>query len=182
MLGHCKCSSSLLRKGIKKKVTPGSTKWGTAETAIHGGEYIFRKAVVETKLDQLRCDVGSTYHGLERSFFLAIYKKAPPLDLNLLSLFPLHSFLLHSFMYNLLSLAAFALGSLAVSSSAAPTGGGNGSTVVAVNSDTDFCLFLPPQPGLEVATHEDDGVSFCLNPSTVPGSRQMPDGKTSMNI
>lgn len=69
MLGHCKCSSSLLRKGIKKKVTPGSTKWGTAETAIHGGEYIFRKAVVETKLDQLRCDVGSTYHGLERSFF-----------------------------------------------------------------------------------------------------------------
>lgn len=78
---------------------------------------------------------------------------------------------------HLLSLATFALGSFAVSA-AAPTGnGGGGSTEVALNSDTDFCLFLPPQPGLEVATHEDDGVSFCLNPSTVPGSRQMPDGK-----
>ncbi|KAI8340632.1 hypothetical protein BC941DRAFT_417736 [Chlamydoabsidia padenii] len=47
---------------------------------------------------------------------------------------------------------------------------------VQVTSANDFCLFLPPQPGLEVAVNEDNGVPFCMNPTTVQGSQPFPQG------
>ncbi|KAG2175400.1 hypothetical protein INT43_001047 [Umbelopsis isabellina] len=66
------------------------------------------------------------------------------------------------------------------SSAAAPstTASGN-STSVAIKlvSESDFCLFLPPQPGLEVATNEDNGIPFCSNGSNdVPGAKNFPQG------
>ncbi|KAI8379633.1 uncharacterized protein BYT42DRAFT_496572, partial [Radiomyces spectabilis] len=47
---------------------------------------------------------------------------------------------------------------------------------VLIHSDSDFCLFLPPQPGLDVATNEDNGIPFCTNPDNVPGSKPFPEG------
>lgn len=66
------------------------------------------------------------------------------------------------------------------SAAAAPstTASGN-STANAIKlvSDSDFCLFLPPQPGLEVATNEDNGIPFCSNGSNdVPGAQNFPQG------
>ncbi|KAL1926099.1 hypothetical protein VTP01DRAFT_6136 [Rhizomucor pusillus] len=49
-------------------------------------------------------------------------------------------------------------------------------TQVAVNSLSDFCLFLPPKPGMEIAPNEDIGISFCLKPSTISGSKALPAG------
>ncbi|ORY97462.1 hypothetical protein BCR43DRAFT_489809 [Syncephalastrum racemosum] len=45
-----------------------------------------------------------------------------------------------------------------------------------LNSESDFCLFLPPQPGLEVATHEDDGIPFCTTAGAVPNAQAFPQG------
>ncbi|KAI9266603.1 hypothetical protein BDA99DRAFT_506138 [Phascolomyces articulosus] len=47
---------------------------------------------------------------------------------------------------------------------------------VLIHSGDDFCLFLPPQPGLEVAPHEKDGIPFCSSANEVPGATQFPDG------
>ncbi|CAO3578868.1 unnamed protein product [Absidia cylindrospora] len=47
---------------------------------------------------------------------------------------------------------------------------------VQITSPNDFCLFLPPQPGADVATTEDDGIAFCMNPATVQGSQVFPQG------
>lgn len=47
---------------------------------------------------------------------------------------------------------------------------------VQLTSPNDFCLFLPPEPGLEVAINEDNGKPFCLNPATVPDSKPFPQG------
>jgi hypothetical protein len=55
------------------------------------------------------------------------------------------------------------------------TQSGNGPQVQ-LTSAMDFCLFLPPQPGLEVAVNEDNGVPFCLDPATVQGSQPFPQG------
>jgi hypothetical protein len=66
------------------------------------------------------------------------------------------------------------------SSAAAPstTASGNStSNAIKLVSDSDFCLFLPPQPGLEVATNEDNGIPFCSNGSNdVPGAQNFPNG------
>ncbi|ORX50127.1 hypothetical protein DM01DRAFT_1384862 [Hesseltinella vesiculosa] len=45
-----------------------------------------------------------------------------------------------------------------------------------VISATEFCLFLPPQPGLEVAINEDNGIPFCMDPSSVPNAQPFPQG------
>ncbi|KAI9493933.1 hypothetical protein BDB00DRAFT_905710 [Zychaea mexicana] len=47
---------------------------------------------------------------------------------------------------------------------------------VVIHSGDDFCLFLPPQPGLEVASHENDGAPFCSISNDVPGASQFPQG------
>lgn len=55
------------------------------------------------------------------------------------------------------------------------TQSGNGPQVQ-LTSANDFCLFLPPQPGLEVAVNEDNGVPFCMNTASVQGSQPFPQG------
>ncbi|KAI8063145.1 hypothetical protein BC940DRAFT_278101 [Gongronella butleri] len=45
-----------------------------------------------------------------------------------------------------------------------------------INNATDFCLFLPPQPGLQVAINEDNGIPFCMINGTVPQSQPFPQG------
>ncbi|KAI8099778.1 uncharacterized protein BX664DRAFT_253954, partial [Halteromyces radiatus] len=47
---------------------------------------------------------------------------------------------------------------------------------VQLTSENDFCLFLPPAPGLEVAINEDNGIPYCMNPTTVQGSKPFPQG------
>lgn len=47
---------------------------------------------------------------------------------------------------------------------------------VMINSGQDFCLFLPPQPGLEVAPHESDGKPFCSQEGAITGAQKFPDG------
>ena len=53
---------------------------------------------------------------------------------------------------------------------------GDGKQVL-INSENDFCLFLPPEPGLEVAPYETEGVPFCQSANEVPGAQQFPEGK-----
>ncbi|KAI8139261.1 hypothetical protein BJV82DRAFT_522002 [Fennellomyces sp. T-0311] len=50
------------------------------------------------------------------------------------------------------------------------------STEIAIHSGDDFCLFLPPQPGLEVAPYEDIGKPFCSKQDGVPGAEAFPEG------
>ncbi|KAH8550315.1 hypothetical protein BGW37DRAFT_404203, partial [Umbelopsis sp. PMI_123] len=51
------------------------------------------------------------------------------------------------------------------------------SNAIKLVSESDFCLFLPPQPGLEVATNEDNGIPFCSNGSNdVSGAQPFPNG------
>jgi len=46
-----------------------------------------------------------------------------------------------------------------------------------VESTSDFCLFLPPTPGGDVATTEDFGVLYCAKgSSTAPGAKTFPSG------
>ena len=47
---------------------------------------------------------------------------------------------------------------------------------VLINSEDDFCLFLPPKPGLEVAPYETEGIPFCQSANEVPGAQQFPEG------
>lgn len=48
---------------------------------------------------------------------------------------------------------------------------------VVIHGQNAFCLFLPPQPGLEIAPYEDNGIPFCTDPSLSPNSKKFPDGK-----
>ncbi|GAA5815994.1 hypothetical protein MFLAVUS_009513 [Mucor flavus] len=50
------------------------------------------------------------------------------------------------------------------------------SPLTAVNSQQDFCLFLPPQPGLVVAVTENDGIPFCTKKDAVPKASEFPQG------
>lgn len=56
------------------------------------------------------------------------------------------------------------------------------SPLTAVNSQQDFCLFLPPQPGLGVAETENDGIPFCTKKDTVPKASEFPQGKEKIII
>lgn len=48
---------------------------------------------------------------------------------------------------------------------------------VAIKSQTDFCLFLPPHPGNDVATTEDFGVLYCAKGAAgAPGAKTFPSG------
>jgi len=63
------------------------------------------------------------------------------------------------------------------SDSPSSSGTSSSSNAIKLVSESDFCLFLPPQPGLEVATNEDNGIPFCSNgPTDVPGAKPFPDG------
>ncbi|KAG0737318.1 hypothetical protein G6F57_011805 [Rhizopus arrhizus] len=43
-----------------------------------------------------------------------------------------------------------------------------------INSQKDFCIFLPPQPGLVVAVNENNGIPFCFNQDAVPNATVFP--------
>ncbi|ORZ01645.1 hypothetical protein BCR43DRAFT_454292 [Syncephalastrum racemosum] len=47
---------------------------------------------------------------------------------------------------------------------------------VQITSDTNFCLFMTPQPGLEVATNEENGIPFCTQANGVPNAKTFPEG------
>lgn len=52
-----------------------------------------------------------------------------------------------------------------------------GHPLTTLNSQNDFCFFLPPKPGLVVAVNENNGIPFCVNKGTVPNSTPFPAGK-----
>lgn len=56
------------------------------------------------------------------------------------------------------------------------------SPLTAVNSQEDFCLFLPPQPGLNIRETENDSIPFCTKKDTVPKASEFPEGKKKANI
>lgn len=56
------------------------------------------------------------------------------------------------------------------------------SPLTAVNSQQDFCLFLPPQPGLVVAVTENDGIPFCTKKDAVPKASEFPQGNNNNKI
>lgn len=48
---------------------------------------------------------------------------------------------------------------------------------IALKSTSDFCLFLPPTPGADVATTEDFGVLYCAKGTAgAPGAKTFPSG------
>lgn len=51
------------------------------------------------------------------------------------------------------------------------------SPLTVVNSQEDFCLFLPPKPGLVVAVNENNGIPFCTIKNTVAKATVFPTGK-----
>ena len=74
---------------------------------------------------------------------------------------------------NLIVASLFAIAS-SFTAYAAPL---NSSTpLTTIESESDFCLFLPPQPGLVVAVNEDNGIPFCTNTSLVPNATEFPEG------
>ncbi|KAI7862260.1 hypothetical protein BDF14DRAFT_1886263 [Spinellus fusiger] len=48
--------------------------------------------------------------------------------------------------------------------------------LVKLNSQTDFCFFLPPGPKVDIATHEDFGVAYCTKAGIVPNAKTFPAG------
>ncbi|CAG8515724.1 8435_t:CDS:1, partial [Paraglomus occultum] len=53
----------------------------------------------------------------------------------------------------------------------------SGQTITAIENETSFCLFLPPQPGGGISDHEDDAVVFCTTTvSSAPGAGLLPSG------
>ena len=73
---------------------------------------------------------------------------------------------------NLIVASLFVIASSFVN--AAPTNAS--SPLTTINSQNDFCLFLPPQPGLVVAVNEDNGIPFCTKQNTVPNAKAFPSG------
>lgn len=53
---------------------------------------------------------------------------------------------------------------------------------VMINSGQDFCLFLPPKPGLEIAPHEDDGKPFCSEEGAITGAQKFPEGMCTWHL
>ncbi|KAI7866084.1 hypothetical protein BDF14DRAFT_1818662 [Spinellus fusiger] len=47
---------------------------------------------------------------------------------------------------------------------------------VAIQSESQFCLFLPPRPGLEISSHEDDSIPFCSASGLAPNAKPFPSG------
>ncbi|KAG0737911.1 hypothetical protein G6F33_001831 [Rhizopus arrhizus] len=45
-----------------------------------------------------------------------------------------------------------------------------------IKSQDNFCIFLPPKPGLEVAVNENNGIPFCSNKNAVPKATVFPTG------
>ncbi|KAI9355458.1 hypothetical protein BD770DRAFT_346366 [Pilaira anomala] len=70
---------------------------------------------------------------------------------------------------NLIVASLFAIASSFVNAAAT-------SPLTAVNSQEDFCLFLPPQPGLNIRETENDSIPFCTKKDTVPKASEFPEG------
>lgn len=54
------------------------------------------------------------------------------------------------------------------------------SPLTTIKSQEDFCIFLPPKPGLEVAVNENNGIPFCSNKNAVPNATEFPKGKSKL--
>lgn len=94
------------------------------------------------------------------------------------SLHSSHSFLKMHFSSNLIVASLCVIAS--TFATAAPAKSNHPQT--AINSQDDFCLFLPPKPGLIVAENEDNGIPFCIKPDTVPNATTFPEGKKRVNL
>ncbi|KAI9311319.1 hypothetical protein BX666DRAFT_1997168 [Dichotomocladium elegans] len=60
------------------------------------------------------------------------------------------------------------------SSPAAPTVDGPHPLVV-VQDEDNFCMFLPPKPGMDVATNEDFGIPFCSRKGMAGDNQEFPE-------
>ncbi|KAG0170321.1 hypothetical protein DFQ28_010265 [Apophysomyces sp. BC1034] len=77
-------------------------------------------------------------------------------------------------LIQLATLACLISGSLAGSTK--PSTSSSNGPQVAIHSADDFCLFLPPSPGLEVAVNEDNGIPFCSKANDTPNAKEFPQG------
>ncbi|KAI9252667.1 hypothetical protein BY458DRAFT_559179 [Sporodiniella umbellata] len=48
--------------------------------------------------------------------------------------------------------------------------------ITTIKGQDNFCIFLPPKPGLEVAVNENNGIPFCSKKNTVPKATVFPSG------
>ncbi|KAG0206693.1 hypothetical protein BGX28_001892 [Mortierella sp. GBA30] len=54
---------------------------------------------------------------------------------------------------------------------------GKNGQIAAVESQENFCFFLPPEAGGDVSEAEDNAIAFCTNPmDTAPGAKIFPKG------
>jgi hypothetical protein len=80
---------------------------------------------------------------------------------------------MHISTSNIIVASLFAVAS-SFTANAAPV---NSSTpLTTIQSESDFCIFLPPQPGLVVAVNENNGIPFCTNTDLVPNATELPEG------
>lgn len=47
---------------------------------------------------------------------------------------------------------------------------------IVIHDQDNFCLFLPPQPGLNVALYETQGKPFCMGSTSVHDAEDLPEG------
>jgi hypothetical protein len=45
-----------------------------------------------------------------------------------------------------------------------------------VRSEASFCIFLPPEPGQEIAITEDFGIPFCTTENLIDNANLFPEG------
>ncbi|KAF9189920.1 hypothetical protein BGZ51_009132 [Haplosporangium sp. Z 767] len=76
-----------------------------------------------------------------------------------------------------LALVCLSLTAAAASNPSAPTSSKVIGQTGAIISESEFCLFLPPEYGGGIAENEDRAVAFCTNPiSTAPKAGTLPKG------
>ncbi|KAF9085428.1 hypothetical protein BGX29_000827 [Mortierella sp. GBA35] len=75
------------------------------------------------------------------------------------------------------SLAALALSLSALLLASVEARKGNVGQIAQVESAENFCFFLPPMEGGNIADNEDRAIAFCTKPMTkAPGARIFPEG------
>ncbi|KAI1321148.1 hypothetical protein EDD11_007714 [Mortierella claussenii] len=75
------------------------------------------------------------------------------------------------------SFAALTISAIILLSSSEATTVGKVGQIASVQSDQEFCFFLPPEKGGDIAKNEDRAIAFCTKPlSAAPGARLFPPG------
>jgi hypothetical protein len=81
------------------------------------------------------------------------------------------------FSNNLIVASLFVIASSFVNAATTNSTSSSAHPLTIINSQNDFCFFLPPKPGLVVAVNENNGIPFCVNKNAVPNATPFPTGE-----